>query len=265
MRDLGGAHMKDMFRLDGKIALVIGGGGGIGEAMALGLAQYGAKVGIASRNLSNLQEAAQRIRKETLSDIEVFEVDVVDETSVAQLAQKVISRFGTVDILVNSQGLNIKQPATDFPVTEWNAMFDVNVRGTMLACREVGKIMIEKKKGKIINLSSVRGVRATLWGGNEAYCATKGAVDMITRSLASEWAECNIYVNAIAPATIVTPFSERTLRDPVRLQRYIANIPMKRVGEKHEVVGACIFLASSASDFITGQVLYIDGGLTAVG
>ena len=135
----------------------------------------------------------------------------------------------------------------------------------MLACREFGKVMTEKKSGKVINLSSVRGVRATLWGGNEGYCATKGAVDMITRALASEWAPYNINVNAIAPATVVTPFSERTLRDPERLQRYIANIPLKRVGETADVVGACVFLASPASDFITGQIIYLDGGLTAIG
>ncbi len=256
--------MDDIFRLDGKVALVIGGGGGIGEAMAQGLAQYGAKVAIASRNLQNLKNVAQKIQKETSSVAEAFQVDVIDEKSVAQLAKEVVSRFGTVDILVNSQGVNIKQPATEFPVADWDTMFNVNVRGVMLACREFGKVMTAQKKGKVINLSSVRGIRATLWGGNEASCATKGAVDMITRALAAEWAPFNIYVNAIAPATIVTPFSERTLRDPERLQRYIANIPMKRIGETKEVVGACVFLASPASDFITGQILYLDGGLTAI-
>ena len=257
--------MDDLFRLDGKVAVVVGGAGGIGEAMAHGLAQYGAKVAVASRNLSNLQNVAQNIRTETSSEAEAFQVDVVDEKSVAQLAEQVTSKFGTVDILVNSQGVNIKQAATEFIVADWDVMFTVNVRGTMLACREFGKVMTEKKSGKVINLSSVRGVRATLWGGNEGYCATKGAVDMITRSLASEWAPYNINVNAIAPATIVTPFSEITLRDPERLQRYTANIPLKRVGETKDVAGACIFLASHASDFITGQILYLDGGLTAIG
>lgn len=251
--------MEDIFRVDGKVAVVIGGAGGIGEAMAQGLVQYGAKVAIASRNIENVKKVAQKIKAEP------FQVDVVDEKSVAKLAKDVVAKFGTVDILVNSQGLNIKQPATEFTVPDWDAMFAVNVRGIMLACREFGKIMTANKKGKVINLSSVRGLRATLWGGNEAYCGTKGAVDMITRSLASEWAPFNIYVNAIAPATIVTPFSEKTLRDPQRLERYIANIPMKRIGETHEVVGACIFLASKASDFVTGQIIYLDGGLTAIG
>jgi gluconate 5-dehydrogenase len=124
--------------------------------------------------------------------------------------------------------------------------------------------MIEKKKGKIINLSSVRGARATLWGGNEAYCATKGAVDMITRALASEWAPYNINVNAIAPALIDTKLAEQTLQNPERLRIAMRNIPLARVGQPGDVVGLCVFLASSASDFITGQVIYLDGGSTAV-
>lgn len=175
-----------------------------------------------------------------------------------------MSKFGTVDILVNSQGVNIKRPATEFPVADWEFMFNVNVRGIMLTCREFGKVMIEKKSGKVISLSSVRGVRATLWGGNEAYCATKGAVDMITRSLAAEWAPYNINVNAIAPSWIATKLAERTLKDPERLKTGLANVPLKRVGKTEDVVGACVFLASPASDFITGQILYLDGGLTAV-
>jgi NAD(P)-dependent dehydrogenase (short-subunit alcohol dehydrogenase family) len=170
-----------------------------------------------------------------------------------------------VDILVNSQGLNIKRPAVGFPEGDWDQMFDVNVKGTMLACSEFGKVMVEKKKGKVINLSSVRGVRATLWGGNEGYCATKGAVDMITRSLASEWATYNINVNAIAPLLIYTPLAAATLNDPEKLQKYVANVPFKRIGQPQDLVGLCIFLASAASDFITGQIIYLDGGLTAVG
>lgn len=257
--------MEDLFRIDGKVAVVIGGAGGIGEIMALGLAQYGAKVVVASRNLDKLKAVAEKIRAETKSEAEAFSVDVTKRDSVAKLVNEVVSRFGTVDILVNSQGLNLKRDAVGFPVEDWDAMFEVNVKGTMLSCSEFGRIMIEKKRGKIINLSSVRGIRATLWGGNEGYCATKGAVDMITRSLASEWAPYNINVNAIAPSLIYTELAAATLSDPERLKRYLANVPLKRVGQPRDLVGACIFLASPASDFITGQILYLDGGLTAVG
>ncbi len=257
--------MTDMFRLDGKVAAVIGGGGGIGELMAEGLADRGAKVAVASRNIQKLEEVAGRIQSKTGSEAAAFQMDITDEQSVVRCTKDVIARFGTVDILVNSQGLNIKRPAAEFPPDEWDQMFAVNVRGVMLVCREFGKTMIEKKKGKIINLSSVRGVRATMWDGNEGYCATKGAVDMITRTLASAWAPYNINVNAIGPSLIRTELASATLNDPEKLAKYVANVPLKRVGEPQDLVGLCIFLASPASDFITGQIIYLDGGLTAVG
>ncbi len=256
--------MSDMFRVDDKVAVVIGGAGGIGEALAHGLAYHGAKVVVASRSLPKLEQVALKIQSETKSEAVAFKVDVTDEQSVVRLAEQVVSKFGTVDILVNSQGVNLKKPATEFPVADWDFMFNINVKGIMLACREFGKVMVEKKKGKVINLSSVRGARATLWGGNEAYCATKGAVDMITRALASEWAPYNINVNAIAPSWVATKLAEQTLKDPERLKRGLANVPLKRVASTEDMVGACVFLASPASDFITGQILYLDGGLTAV-
>ncbi len=257
--------MTDMFRLDGKVAVVIGGGGGLGSLISKGFTQQGAKVVIASRNLERLEEVAREIKTDTGAEVSMFRVDVTDEKSIVQLAEQVVSKFGTVDILVNSQGANIKQLALEYPAKDWELMFKVNVESIMLSCREFGKIMVEKKKGKIINMSSVRGIRATLWEGNEAYCATKGALDMITRALASEWALYNINVNAVAPSLIYTALAERTLSDPARLQRYMANVPMKRVGQPEDIMGICIFLASSASDFITGQILYLDGGLTAIG
>jgi NAD(P)-dependent dehydrogenase (short-subunit alcohol dehydrogenase family) len=257
--------MKDLFRLDGKIAVVVGGSGGIGEIMATGLAGQGAKVAVAGRNMAKLEAIAKKIQSETKSEAAAFQVDITDKQSVARLTEQVLARFKTVDILVNSQGLNIKKDAVGFPTGDWDQMFNVNVRGTMLACSEFGKVMVEKKSGKVINLSSVRGVRATLWGGNEGYCATKGAVDMITRSLASEWAPYNINVNAIGPLLIRTELAKATLSSPEKLQKYVANVPFKRIGEPEDLVGLCIFLASPASDFITGQIIYLDGGLTAVG
>jgi NAD(P)-dependent dehydrogenase (short-subunit alcohol dehydrogenase family) len=257
--------MADLFRLDGKIAMVMGGTGGIGEIIAEGLAMQGAKVAIASRNLQKLEALALKIQKETKSDVVPFQVDITAKESVAQLAKQVVSKFGTVDILVNAQGVNAKRDAVGFPVEDWDLLFNVNVKGTMLACSEFGRIMVENKRGKVINLSSVRGVRATMWGGNEGYCATKGAIDMMTRALATEWAPYNINVNAIAPLLIRTPLAAATLNDPERLKKYVANVPFKRIGEPSDLMGIGIFLASPASDFITGQIIYLDGGLTAVG
>ncbi|HUT70896.1 MAG TPA: SDR family oxidoreductase [Desulfatiglandales bacterium] len=256
--------MEDIFRLDGKIAVVVGGAGSIGGSMASGLAQYGARLAIASRNLERLQEVAKKIQADTGSEVATFQVDVNDEQSVLQLAEHVVSQFGTVDILVNAHGSGFpKEPADKFPLDGWNYLFDLNVRGVMFCCREFGKTMINNKKGKIINLSSVRGARATLWGGNLGYCATKGAVDMMTRALASEWAQYNITVNAIAPSLVATPeiLAKRT---PEQIQRYVGNVPLKRVADPTEAAGLCVFLASPASDFITGQIIYLDGGLTAI-
>jgi NAD(P)-dependent dehydrogenase (short-subunit alcohol dehydrogenase family) len=258
--------MSNLFRVDEQVAVVIGGAGGIGEALGHGLAEYGARVVIADLDIARAQKVAGEIKSQySKSGAAGFKCDVTDEHSITSLRDQVISQYGTVDILVNSHGVNIKRAATEFPVNDWDFLFNINVRGTMLTCREFGRIMVERKKGKVINLSSVRGVRATFWGGNEGYAATKASVDMITRSLAAEWAPFGINVNAIAPSTVATPFSEQTLNDPEKLNRFLASCPLNRVGQPLDVVGACIFLASPASNFITGQIIYLDGGLTAIG
>ena len=255
--------MKDLFRLDGKIAVVVGGGGGLGKACSLALSRQGAKVIIASRNLEKNKEVADSIQAETGVETGAFSVDTTDEASVQQLADQVVERFGGVDILVNTQGINKKGPAVDFPVEDWDQLFAVNVKGVMICCKVFGKIMTEKKKGKIINMSSVRGIRGT-GGGNEAYGATKGAVDMITRMLAAEWAPYNINVNAMAPSLVLTETIKKAVA-PERLEMLAASSLFKRLGTPEEMAGTCVFLASEASDFMTGQILYIDGGLTAVG
>ena len=257
--------MSNMFRVDGKIVVVVGGTGGIGQYLAYGLAEYGAKaVIVAGRNVEKAEQITGDIQSQFGAEAAAIKVDVTDEKSVAELAKQVVDKYGTCDVLVNSQGINAKHTATEFPVDIWDAMFEINVRGTMLTCREFGKIMIKNKTGKVINLSSVRGVRATFWGGNECYTATKASIDMITRSLASEWAQYGINVNAIAPSTISTPFSEKTLSDPERLKRTLANCPLGRLGKPEDMVGAAVFLASPASDYMTGQIIYLDGGLTAI-
>lgn len=256
--------MAEMFRLDGKVAVVTGGAGGLGEGMALALARQGANVVIASRNLPNCESLAQKISSDpqVKSKVVAFQVDVSDERSVAKLAEQVVARFGTVDILVNSHGVNFKRLPLDFPMNDWDAMFDINVKGTMITCKEFGKIMVEKKRGKIINLSSVRGIRGTD-GGNVGYCASKGAVDMITRCLAAEWAPYKINVNAIAPSIIMTEMIKREVA-PDRVEKLKAKIPLGRMGTTEESAALCVFLASSESDWITGQIIYIDGGLTAI-
>lgn len=175
--------MKDLFRLDGKIAIVTGGAGGIGEALSLGLSEYGATVVLTSRNQEALDKAARSIQSKTGGRALAIRSDVTDEASIIRLANTVVSELGAIDILVNAMGLNIKRAAFEYPVEDWDKIFEVNVKGTMMACKQVGRIMKEKKQGKIVNMSSVRGIRG-FTGGNAAYCATKGAVELITKALA---------------------------------------------------------------------------------
>ena len=254
--------MADLFRLDEKIAVVIGGAGGIGEALSFGLSEYGAKVVVASRNLEKLQKVAGEIGSRTGGESLALQVDVTDENSVIKLVEDVVTKFGTVDILVNAMGLNIKRDALEYPMEDWDLIFNINVKGTMIACKHFGRVMKEKRQGKIINLSSVREVRGYT-GGNAAYCGTKGAVGLITKSLALEWAPYNIHVNGLGPSLIITAGTMHIQENPELAEKYKAAIPLNRLGVPKDVVGACVFLASEASDFITGQTIYIDGGLTA--
>ena len=251
--------MKDIFRLDGKIAVVSGGAGGIGETLALGLSQYGAKVVIASRNMEALEAKAREIQEKTGNEIAAIQMDVTDEASVSALVDEVVSRYGTIDILVNAMGLNLKRDAFEFPMEDWDTIFNVNVKGTMVVCKHVGRVMRDKGHGKIINLSSVRGIRGYT-GGNSAYAATKGAVELTTKTLALEWAPHNINVNALGPALVITPGTIHIKNDPELAKKYASAIPLGRISETEDLIGACVYLASPASDFVTGQTIYVDGG-----
>ncbi|HUJ69709.1 MAG TPA: SDR family oxidoreductase [Syntrophorhabdales bacterium] len=257
--------MKDMFRLDNKVAVVVGGAGGIGESCALALASRGAKVVVADLAAASekLDAVVKKIASETGSEASAMTVDVTSEESTAKLAAQVVQKYGTVDVLVNAHGINLKVAAVDIPVAGWDNLFAVNVKGTMLTCKAFGKIFVEKKKGKIINLSSIRGIRGTD-GGNAVYGATKGAVDMITRMLAAEWAPYGVNVNAIGPSVIMTDMIKKNVA-PERLKMLLSKVPLGRFANVEEVSAVCVYLASSEADFVTGQIIYVDGGLTAVG
>lgn len=260
--------MLDMFSLEGKNAVVIGGAGGIGQAVAQGLAQAGAKVAIASRNEESLKKAVAQIKEETGLDVMYYTVDATDEESMAELAKKANEEMGTVEILVNSQGLNKKFPAEEFPVDIFRQMLDVNVVGMMLACKHFGQYMIKNGYGKIVNVSSVRSKIATKTPGNVGYCSTKGAVDMLTKQFASEFGPHGITVNAFGPTVTMTPMMAPVIEQrggQAYLDSLAAALPMRKYATPEDVVGTAIFLASHASDFMTGNILYPDGGLTCVG
>lgn len=257
----GQAMSTTLFDLSGRVAVVTGGAGGIGASLSLGLAQHGATVVVTSRNQEAISQVAEKIIAEGGSAAAIPS-DVVDPASVKALADEVKSRYGKVDILVNCAGLAIRQPSVSFELDKWQRVMDVNVKGTFICCQEFGKIMIAQRKGSIINISSVRG-KFGHPGGYAAYGPSKGAVDSLTKTLATEWAPYGVRVNAVAPTFIATALTEEVLKQPEFYQSVVSRIPMGRIGRPEDVIGAVVFFASDASGFITGQILYVDGGLTA--
>ena len=170
-------------------------------------------------------------------------------------------KYGRIDILANFAGRQLQRAAAEYSLDDWNAIMLANVTAVFLTCREVGKVMIKQNKGKIINPSSVRGEYATI-RNNLGYCATKASVNMITRQLACEWAKFNILVNAIAPSVVETPLTQHVFKDPAYATAIKARIPLGRWGQPEDIAGLAVFLASDASNFITGQIIYVDGGVT---
>lgn len=254
--------MKDIFKLDGKIAIVTGGAGGIGEALALGLGYHGATVIVSSRNQKTIDAVAKKITEETGSEAIAIASDVTSDVSIQSLMDQVVEKYGRIDILVNAMGMNIKHEAFEYQMDDWDKLFNVNVKGTMIACKAAGNIMRKQKVGAIVNLSSVRGIRGYT-GGNTGYCATKGAVELITKALALEWAPSGIRVNALGPALVITPGTKHIAEDPKLAAKYASAVPMGRIGLPEDMVGAVVYLCSDAASFVSGQTIYVDGGLTA--
>ena len=255
--------MDDLFSLHGKNAVVVGGAGGMGRGISEGLIRYGARLAIADISPEGLQRASQALEASTGQKVRAYAADVTDESSVEGLVARAVADMGSVDILVNAQGINVKAPATEFPMDGWDKLFEVNVKSVMLCCKVFGAQMVKQGGGKIVSLSSVRGARGTL-GGNSGYCATKGAVDAITRQLAVELAPHHVFVNAIGPIITITPMTEQRIKDEAaRYERMLLNVPMGRMATIPDLIGPVVFLVSAASDFITGSIIYPDGGMMA--
>ncbi|MDR0852193.1 MAG: SDR family oxidoreductase [Clostridiales Family XIII bacterium] len=263
-----------LFDLTGKSAVVIGGAGGLGQAIAEGLATAGAKVLISSRREDALQNAQSEIKAATGADVYYSVADASNEPQVEALVADSIAKLGKVDILVNAQGFNKKQDALDFDIDVFRQMLEANVTSFMISAKHFGRHFKENGYGKIINLSSVRGKIATKGPGNAGYCTSKGAVDMLTKQLASELGPFGVAVNAIGPNITATPmmvsiFEKRAAEAGVSIEEYLKQQgngnPLRKMGEPEDIVGTAIFLAAPASDFMTGNILYPDGGLTAIG
>ncbi len=250
----------NLLDLTGKRALVVG-VGGIGAAVAAGLAEHGADVAVADKDQESAEAAALQVRAFGRRSA-AWEIDVTDETSVTGLAGVLHESWGGVDILVNAVGVAARMSSESIPLDKFRETLDVNTLGTFLCCRVFGGEMIRGGGGKIVNISSVRG-RYGVPTGMADYCASKGAVDSLTRTLAVEWALHGVYVNAIAPTVVETPFTAGILSNANATADLLRRIPLGRWAQPADIVGPVLFLASPASDYVTGQILYVDGGLTA--
>jgi len=254
---------SNMFNLKGN-AVVVGGAGGFGQACAEALAELGCKVIISSRKESSLQRAQAEIKAATGVEVGYYACDASSEPQVKAMAEYCIKELGTVTYLVNAQGFNKKHPLGEFPEDDWDQMFATNVKSMMLTAKYFGAHMKANGYGKIVNYSSVRGIRAC-GGGNAGYCSTKGAVDMLTRVSAVELGP-QVCVNAVGPTITYTPMMVGILPDdPEKRNALGAGKPLQRIGATEDCVGPTIFLLTPASDFMTGQIIYPDGGLTAIG
>jgi NAD(P)-dependent dehydrogenase (short-subunit alcohol dehydrogenase family) len=251
-----------MFDLTGRVAIVTGGGGGLGRPISVALAQCGANVVVDDFEPSHLEATVKEIEGLGRKAMAVT-ADLTSAAAMKDMADQVVKEFGKIDILVNVAGTNARFAAEEMAPEEFERVMRVNVLGTFLACQAVGRVMIEQKHGRIINMSSVRGRVAPDMGGS-AYATSKGGVDQLTRTLAAEWAKYGIQVNAIAPALILTEMTREFLSKPEVYSKMTADIPMKRLGEPSELIGPAILLASDESSFMTGQIIYVDGGLSAV-
>lgn len=253
------------FSLENKVALVIGGTRGIGEGIATGLSEAGADVIVVSRHQDSCDEAARRIEDYTKHRTSGMVADVSNADSINNLVAHVWEQLGHIDILVNSAGVNIRKDTVDFSEDDWDHVQNVQLKGTFLMCQAVGKRMINNKiLGKIINISSIDSIVVSQ-SNIIAYMAAKGAITQITKSLAVEWAEHGICVNAIAPGYFETIMTKSLFEKKEIREQLLSNIPQKRFGGPYkDLAGLAVYLASDSSNYTTGQTICVDGGYTLV-
>ena len=260
-------RVQALFDLTGKTALVTGGGRGIGRHLALGLAEAGADVFVASRKRAACEDAAEEIRRRTGRRAIALEADVAKPERIETLVEEVLAGAPRLDILVNNAGMAWAAPTLEYPLAGWDRVFDLNVRGLFLLSQRVARHMKEAGGGSIINLASI----SAFSGSREeekpvvAYPASKAAVIALTRDMAVKLAPHGIRVNAIAPGPFLTDMMNHVRHDPAALRAFEARVPLRRSGGEDDAKGAVVYLASNAAAFVTGTVLVVDGGVSACG
>jgi len=257
------ANVKELMSLDGRVSVVTGGATGIGLRMALGLAEAGSKVVIASRKIEACEQAAREIERATGMQALAVACDVTKADQVEAMKNAVLERFGRVDVLVNNAGRAWVAPPEEMPLDRWQQVFDLNITGPFLCCQALGREMINAKRGKVINIASIAGLvgRNPRAYNSVAYGASKGALVNFTRDLAVKWAQHNIQVNCICPGFFVTPLNQKLYeKNKENIDR---EIPLGRTGGPDDLKGIAVLLASDASDFITGAIIPVDGGSVA--
>ncbi|GGJ80286.1 gluconate 5-dehydrogenase [Anoxybacillus voinovskiensis] len=252
-------HALELFRLTGKTAIVTGGGRGLGEQIAIGLAEAGANVVVCSRKLDACEAVKEKLEALGVQSL-ALPCDVTNIDDVNAVVEQTVATFGRIDILVNNSGATWGAKVEDMPLEAWQKVLDVNITGTFLMSQAVGKVMIKQGEGKIINIASVAGLGGTNPNvmNTIAYNTSKGAVITFTKDLAVKWGEYGICVNAIAPGFFPTKMSKVVIERGK--EQILANIPLKRFGGEDDLKGAVLFFASNASNFVTGSLLVVDGG-----
>lgn len=254
--------VKQLFDLSGRVAIITGGSIGLGRQMAEGLAEMGAHLVLCARKKERCQEAAEELQKLGVKAL-ALACDVKSPASIQEVVDTALARFGRIDVLINNAGISWGAPTEQMPLEDWTKVLDTNLTGTFLCAQAVGKVMIKQGRGKIINMASVAGLGGAQRGTVQAigYHASKGGVIAFTKDLACQWAAHNIQVNAIAPGWFPTHMSGWVIEHKKEL--LLEQIPLRRFGSDHDLKGAAVFLASAASDYVTGHVLVVDGGLSA--